>query len=305
MTDEVNLLLPDIWRFAIAIAVGCLAIIAARYTTMAQKRPRLRRPMETQVQHPNKRPGKKTLAATMGARLRRPRSSRSRPCRRECRSSHTTIASRTTFGRCASAKRTLTSRANTAECKSMLGDGRAGYASEVRDITPGFDSLTDARKVAVVDLAYNIGVPNYHGSTLRKRFIARDFPGACSEFIAATLPHYRNHRHRDRWRGAAHGRQRKALDRTDRACARQRNERAEAQGGFGRSSQRGARGDLKTERRGDADRGARPRSLTRRRPLMMPTMRKIALLSLMALADCVSQSPTSSPQAVATPQIQV
>jgi len=38
---------------------------------------------------------------------------------------------------------------------------------------------------------------------------------------------------------------------------------------------------------------------------MMPTMRRIALLSLTALAGCVSQSPTSPPRAVATPQIQV
>lgn len=37
---------------------------------------------------------------------------------------------------------------------------------------------------------------------------------------------------------------------------------------------------------------------------MMPTMRKIVLLSLMALAGCGSQSLPSPPQAVATPQIQ-
>lgn len=35
--DEVKALLPDTWRLAIAIAVGCMAIIAARYTTNAPK----------------------------------------------------------------------------------------------------------------------------------------------------------------------------------------------------------------------------------------------------------------------------
>jgi hypothetical protein len=37
MPDEVKSLLPDSWRLAIAITVGCLAIIAARYTTTAPK----------------------------------------------------------------------------------------------------------------------------------------------------------------------------------------------------------------------------------------------------------------------------
>jgi len=37
MPEEVKSLLPDSWRLAIAIAVGCLAIIAARYTTTAPK----------------------------------------------------------------------------------------------------------------------------------------------------------------------------------------------------------------------------------------------------------------------------
>ena len=35
MPDEVKSMLPDSWRMAIAIAVGCLTIIAARYTTTA------------------------------------------------------------------------------------------------------------------------------------------------------------------------------------------------------------------------------------------------------------------------------
>lgn len=69
------------------------------------------------------------------------------------------------------------------ECKSMLSDSLAGYAEEVRAVTPGFDTLSDGQKVAAVDLTYNIGLPNYRASTLRKRYAARDFPGACDEFI--------------------------------------------------------------------------------------------------------------------------
>lgn len=69
------------------------------------------------------------------------------------------------------------------QCKDMLSGSLAGYAEAVRDMTPGFDSLTDGQKVSSIDLAYNVGLENYRGSTLRKRFGLKDFPGACSEFI--------------------------------------------------------------------------------------------------------------------------
>jgi lysozyme len=84
---------------------------------------------------------------------------------------------------CFGETRTQTRPYTLPECKAMLSDSLAGYATEVRDSTPGFDSLTEGQKVAVVDLAYNIGVANYRGSTLRRRYIARDFPGACSDFM--------------------------------------------------------------------------------------------------------------------------
>ncbi|MDR5815775.1 hypothetical protein QCE62_19500 [Caballeronia sp. LZ033] len=35
--EEVKSLLPNSWRLAIAIAIGCMAIIAARYTTTTPK----------------------------------------------------------------------------------------------------------------------------------------------------------------------------------------------------------------------------------------------------------------------------
>jgi GH24 family phage-related lysozyme (muramidase) len=68
------------------------------------------------------------------------------------------------------------------ECKEMLADSLAGYAQAVRDSTPGFDSLTDGQKVAVIDLAYNTGLANYKGSTLRTMYIQKRFPEACEQF---------------------------------------------------------------------------------------------------------------------------
>lgn len=139
--------------------------------------------MATQAQQPSRRPGKKTLAATVGAAaaaalvaLTASQEGVSlKPYNDRLANNIQTVC----FG-----ETNVDMRAYTLpECKSMLSDSLAGYADEVKAITPGFDTLTDGQKVAVVDLAYNIGVPNYKGSTLRRRYIARDFPGACTEFI--------------------------------------------------------------------------------------------------------------------------
>lgn len=70
-----------------------------------------------------------------------------------------------------------------AECKSMLDESLADYAVAVRDATPGFDMLTMGQKIAAIDFAYNVGVGAYQGSTLRKRYAAKDFPGACDEYL--------------------------------------------------------------------------------------------------------------------------
>lgn len=69
------------------------------------------------------------------------------------------------------------------ECKAMLSDRLADYAEAVRSVTPGFDSLTDGQKVAVVDGVYNFGLANYKGSTLRRLYIAKQFPAACEQFM--------------------------------------------------------------------------------------------------------------------------
>jgi lysozyme len=69
------------------------------------------------------------------------------------------------------------------ECKEMLADSLSTYATQVRNLTPGFDNLTDGQKVAVIDGSYNFGLENYRNSTLRKKYIAKDFPAACDEFL--------------------------------------------------------------------------------------------------------------------------
>lgn len=77
------------------------------------------------------------------------------------------------------------------ECKDILAGSLAGYAESVKAMTPGFDSLTDGQKVAAVDGAYNFGLYNYKGSTLRTMYSRKEFPQACDQFL--------------RWRFVNHG----------------------------------------------------------------------------------------------------
>ncbi|SAL19775.1 glycoside hydrolase family protein [Caballeronia choica] len=76
------------------------------------------------------------------------------------------------------------------ECKEMLSESLAGYAMEVRRLTPGFDDLTDGQKVAVIDMAYNNGVEAYRTSTLRTTYGKRSNsrPRASSSCAAAWSP---------------------------------------------------------------------------------------------------------------------
>lgn len=69
-----------------------------------------------------------------------------------------------------------------AECKSMLDSSMAEYAQAVKDLTPGFDTLTIGQKVADIDWTYNHGIAAYKKSTLRVKYSKKDFPGACYEF---------------------------------------------------------------------------------------------------------------------------
>lgn len=74
-------------------------------------------------------------------------------------------------------------RYTSAECKALLADRLADYAGPVRDMTPGFDTLTDGQKVAAVDFAYNLGVGAYRAADLRKMYSAKQFPEACEQFL--------------------------------------------------------------------------------------------------------------------------
>lgn len=73
-------------------------------------------------------------------------------------------------------------RYTKAECDELLYTKLATFTRSVKRLTPNFDSLTDGRKVAVVDVTYNIGLGNYQGSTLRKLYVANAFPQACYQF---------------------------------------------------------------------------------------------------------------------------
>lgn len=69
-----------------------------------------------------------------------------------------------------------------AQCDDLLYNKLATFTRQVKRLTPNFDSLTDGRKAAVVDVTYNIGLGNYSGSTLRKDYVANAFPAACYQF---------------------------------------------------------------------------------------------------------------------------
>ncbi|WWQ12963.1 lysozyme [Ralstonia phage PQ43W] len=90
-------------------------------------------------------------------------------------------------------------RYNLGECKELLATRLADYAGPVRQLTPGFDNLSDGQKVAIVDLVYNIGVQAYErvpvrdkrgrviayrASTIRQLYSRGDFPLACEAFTA-------------------------------------------------------------------------------------------------------------------------
>lgn len=65
----------------------------------------------------------------------------------------------------------------------MLSDSLGGYAAAVKDMTPGFDTLSDGQKVAAIDFTYNHGVHAYSVSTVRHLYSKKDFPEACEWFV--------------------------------------------------------------------------------------------------------------------------
>jgi lysozyme len=67
------------------------------------------------------------------------------------------------------------------ECKNSLEDELVKHAVAVLQCTPVLKNHPNQLSAAV-SLAYNIGSSGYCGSTVAKRFNARDWPGACAAF---------------------------------------------------------------------------------------------------------------------------
>lgn len=73
------------------------------------------------------------------------------------------------------------------QCSEMLEEELIKHAQGVMDCTPGL-ALSDNPEIerqregprfSAVELAYNVGIGGYCGSTARKRFNAGDYPGGC------------------------------------------------------------------------------------------------------------------------------
>jgi lysozyme len=73
--------------------------------------------------------------------------------------------------------------ATKAECDAMLLKGLQEFEAGVMRCTPSLAQAPDARLVATVSLAYNIGVGAYCRSTVDRRFDAGDVRGACDAFL--------------------------------------------------------------------------------------------------------------------------
>lgn len=65
-----------------------------------------------------------------------------------------------------------------AECNAQLDRDLSRHAAGVMACV--HVPLTDGQKVAFVDVAYNIGVPAFCGSSMARRANANDMPGACA-----------------------------------------------------------------------------------------------------------------------------
>lgn len=69
------------------------------------------------------------------------------------------------------------------ECQELLDTRLAVYAEPVKNSTPGFSTLTVGQQVAAIDFAWNVGVPAYKTSTVRRMYIAKQFPAACDQYL--------------------------------------------------------------------------------------------------------------------------
>lgn len=72
-------------------------------------------------------------------------------------------------------------RYSDAECDAMLAKSLVTYANGVKRLTP---SLNGKPLLAASSFAYNLGVPTYERSSVRRRFNAGDIRGGCNAMLA-------------------------------------------------------------------------------------------------------------------------
>jgi lysozyme len=73
--------------------------------------------------------------------------------------------------------------ATKAECDQMLAQGLDDFAQGVRARMPGFDTMPVTRQVAVVSLAYNIGLGNFAKSSVLRNLNAGNVKDGCNSFL--------------------------------------------------------------------------------------------------------------------------
>jgi len=69
-----------------------------------------------------------------------------------------------------------------AQCRAQLDRDLERHAAGIAMCIP-LARLTDGQKVAFVDVAYNIGVSGFCGSSMARRTNARDMVGACNALL--------------------------------------------------------------------------------------------------------------------------
>jgi len=69
-----------------------------------------------------------------------------------------------------------------AQCRAQLDRDLERHASGIAMCIP-LARLTDGQKVAFVDVAYNVGVSAFCGSSMARRTNARDMVGACNALL--------------------------------------------------------------------------------------------------------------------------
>lgn len=69
------------------------------------------------------------------------------------------------------------------QCLAQLDRDLERHAAGIAKCVP-LGTLTDGQKVAFVDIAYNIGVAGFCGSSMARKTNAGDLPGACNALMA-------------------------------------------------------------------------------------------------------------------------